>query len=1021
MAAEQVLLFPPFRLDLATERLWRDATVTPLRPKAFAVLRYLITHPERLVTNDELLQAVWPHIVVSEAMPRLCIREIRKALSDDAKRPQFIETSPRRGYRFIAAVTAAPVPSSEFRVPSSHPSPAPNSQHLTPFLVGRESELAQLHRWLDKAFDGERQVVFVTGEPGIGKTTLVDAFLEQLVNDERVWIGQGQCLEQYGEGEAYLPVLEALGQLCRGPEGQRIINVLSQYAPTWLIQMPALVHEVELEALQRKTAGATRERMLREIAEAIEVLTEEKGLVLVCEDLQCSDHTTLDFIAYLARRRAGARLLVIGTYRPAEVVVGEHSLRRIKQDLYAHGYCEELQLKLLTEDDAKEYLRQRLEAKTLPAGIVGQIHQRTEGNPLFIVNVVEYLIQRRLLVEATGQWRCMVSVEDAGVPDSLRQMIEKQIEELDRQEQQVLEAASVAGTEFTVASVAAALESELGAVESVCEELARKSHFLQEGGIAEWPDGTVSERYHFRHALYQNVLYGRIAKARQVRLHRTIGEWQEAGYGKRTREVAAELAMHFERGRDYQRAVQYLQQAGRNAIQRSANMEAIAHLVRGLELLKVLPDTAERTQQELALQITLGVPLIATKSYGAPEVGKAYSRARELCQQIGETPQLFSVLRGLWVFYLVLGELQTSRELGEQLIRLAQRVQDPALLLEAHLAVGAALLWLGELASAREHSELGTALYDPQRYSSHAFLYGHDPGVTCLSSAARGLWALGYPDQALKRNHEATTLAQALSHPFSLASALSLTAMLYQLRQEEQATQECAEAVITLSTKQGFPLWAAFGTILRGWALTQQGKGAEGIVQIRQGLAAFQATGTGLGWPYNLALLAEAHGNTGQAEEGLVVLTEALAVVDKNGERFYEAELYRLKGELTLQSQTSSKQVPDTSRTSQSNSTGIVPQPLNLDPQAEAEACFLKAIEIARQQQAKSLEIRAMMSLVRLRQQQATQDTSRTTQHEARIRLDGDHQMLSQIYGWFTEGFDTKDLQEAKTLLDVLA
>jgi predicted ATPase len=397
---------------------------------------------------------------------------------------------------------------------------------------------------------------------------------------------------------------------------------------------------------------------------------------------------------------------------------------------------------------------------------------------------------------------------------------------------------------------------------------------------------------------------------------------------------------------------------------------------------------------------------MATKGIAAPEVEQAYARARELCQQVGETPQLFPVLVGLFRSYMVRGELQTARELGKHCLSLAQRIQDPALLLEAHMALGPPSTALGEFVSAREHAERGIALYDLQQHRSHAFLYGLDPGMICLSIAAWALWVLGYPDQALKRSHEALTLARELSHPLSLAFALLFASLLRQLHREGRLALEQAEAVITLSTDQGFPQWLSMGTILRGWALAEQSQEEEGIAQLRQGIAANRAVGSGIQFTYYLALLAEAYGKVGQVEEGLSVLAEALAVVEKTGERWYEAELYRLKGTLTLQSQTSLGQVSNKSKASQGKSEVLDAQSPTSKAHAEVKACFLKAIEIARRQQAKSLELRATVSLAHLWQQQGKQTEA--------------HQMLSEVYNWFTEGFDTKDLQEAKALLKEL-
>jgi len=507
----------------------------------------------------------------------------------------------------------------------------------------------------------------------------------------------------------------------------------------------------------------------------------------------------------------------------------------------------------------------------------------------------------------------------------------------------------------------------------------------------EWPDGTVAAHYGFIHALYQEVLYDRVPTGRRIRLHKQIGEREEAGYGERAGEIATELAVHFERGRDAQRAVQYLRLAGENAEQRSAYQEAIAYLTKGLELLKTLPDTPEHTQQELALQTTLGSALIATTGWGAPEMEKAYARARELCQEMGETPQIFPVLIGLWIFYLARAEYKTAHELVEQLFSLVQRQQDISFLLEAHMALGCTLFYLGEFASARAHVEQGIVIYNPQQHNSRAFLYGGaDPVVACLSYAAWALWFLGYPDQSLKRMDEALALAQELSHPFSLALVLNFAARLHQFRRERHATQGWAKAAIILSTEQGFASYLAMGTILQGWALAEQRRGGEGIAQTRQGLATWRATGTEAERPYWLTLLAEAYGKTGRTEEGLVVLVEALDTVNKTGERWHEAELYRLKGELLLAQEGKKEKAKGKNK-----------------ERAEAEACFHQALNIARRQEAKSLELRAVMSLSRLWQKQGKKEEAR--------------QMLAEIYHWFTEGFDTADLKDAKALLETLS
>jgi len=913
-------LFPPFRLDLANERLWHGSRTVPLRPKPFAVLRYLVEHADHLVTKEELLSAVWPGTYVSETVPRVYIRELREVLGDNPAAPQFIETVPGRGYRFIAPLSTAPMQNVKFKMQSASASPLYPFTPASP-LVGREAELVQLYGWLAQALAGERQVVFVTGEAGIGKTAVVEALVEKARGDYGLWIGRGQCIEHHGAGEAYLPVLEALGQLCRGPASPEIIELLDRYAPTWLVQMPWLINVADRERLQRTVIGATRERMLREMAETLEALTARTPLVLWLEDLQGSDYSTLDLIAFLARRQGPARLLLIGTYRPVDINVSGHPLKTLTQDLQVRRQGKELRLEFLTEKAVEEYLLARFDGGVTvdsalrspdmgegqsPLGWLAHlIHQRTDGNPLFMVNVVDYLVAQQVIIEEKGRWELQetLAMVVMDVPESLRLMIERQIEGLNSEERQILEAASVAGIEFSAAVIAAVLAQEVEEVEEHCETLTRRGQFLRAIGVEEWSDGTVTARYRFIHSLYHSILYDRVTAARRARWHRHIGEREETGYGHRVEEITTELAMHFERGRDYQRTVHYLRLAGEKAIRQHAYHEAIIHLNKGLQFLTMLPDTSERHQQEIALQIALGGQLMATKGWGAMEVERVCTRARELCQQIGDTPQLFPVLHGLCRFYSVRPDLPTTCELAEQLMALAQRESDPALLLEAHWIRGFTSFILGDLRAARADLEQGITLYDISQHSAHSLVYGQDPGVSCGAFAAAAAWFLGYPDQAVKKGEAASLLARDLAHPFAQAIALSWTAIVHQLRREERETQEKTEAALKLAGKEGFSFFSAWGTLLQGWAMAEQDYPAEGIVRMQQGLAALQAAGAEVFRPYFLALLAQAYEKAGLIEEGLDALAEALTIVENNGECLYEAELYRLKGQLTLQSQ----------------------------------------------------------------------------------------------------------------------
>jgi len=1002
VGSDERIIFDPFCLDLANECLWRGSRAIKLRPKAFAVLNHLLGHPGQLVTKEQLLNTVWPETFVGDAVLKVTIRQLRDALDDDPKSPRFIETAHRRGYRFIGQIAeSAHAPArdreTKSRVVSVPPLRAAGSP---PRVVGRDEALSRMRGWLEKMLGGERQIVFVTGEAGIGKTALVDMFLRNFAADRSIRIGRGQCLEQYGTSEAYLPILEAIGRLCR--EQPEVVDVLRAHAPLWLLQMPSLVSAADRESLNQAVFGATRERMLREMSEALQALTEQGPLVLILEDLHWSDYSTLDLISFLATQRQAAQLMLIGTYRTVELIVRGHPLKAVKQELLAKQQCEELPVEYLSEDAVAKYLSLRFPTNRFPKELAGLIHERTEGNPLFMVNVVDYLVDEKIIAEYKGHWQLQVELDEVelGVPENIRYLIEKNIERLSEKEQRVLEGASVVGMDCSAVAISAGLDEDVIKIEEVCDGLAQRHHFLLPAYLADLPDGTITPRYRFIHALYLDVLYKRVALTRRSQIHGRIGERGEIIYSDRVGEIAAELAVHFEQARDLTRAVKYLQLAAENAMRRFAYQEAVGLSRRGLELLERLPDTPERAQQELCLHLTLGVPLIATKGYAAPDVGSAYTRARELCQQLGcETPDVSEALWGLWAFYVLRAELGTAREIAEEFLRLSERLPFPGLVMRGHLTMGVTLAQMGEFAPAIEHSEKALSHYDPERHLDDVFYYSQNPGVAIRCHAAWVLWFLGQPDQALERMEEALTLAQQLSEPHGLAHAFFFAAILHQLRREARLAQERAEVAIAVSSEHRLMLYQAHSTIARGWALIEQGN-EEGIEQMRLGIAAHQATGAEVTRPHFLTLLAEALDKTGQTEEGLRVLGKGLDMAHRTGDRYYQAELYRLKGELLL-SQSKGRDL------SQATPEGDVLAQTESRALAQAEECFSQAIKISKRQKAKSLELRAVMGLSRLLQKQGRKEEA--------LR------MLEETFGWFTEGFDTADLIEARALLDNLS
>ncbi len=962
MNQEHSLTFGPFRLETTSGCLWHQDAEVPLRPRSLAMLRYLAERPGRLVTKAEVIQQIWAGTHVSDDVLRASVRDIRRALGDDAAAPQYLETVGRQGYRFLQGGVDIPL------------------QAVGP-VVGRQGEVDRLQDRFGKAVSGERQFVLLSGEPGIGKTTVVNLFLDRIAEQDGVRVAHGQCIVHYGEGEAYQPMLEALGRLAREPGGPEVLSVLQRYAPMWLVQLPALVNSVELERLQRQVQGATQARMMRELCEALEALTTETPLILVFEDLHWSDVSTVELLGAIAQRRESARLFVLGTYRPVDATVHAHALRHVVQELRGRGQCEELAMELLSPEDVTAYVTGRL-GGPVSATLNRLISWRSEGNPLFVVNLIDHLLQQKALIQPDDQWVVNPERQElvATIPEGLRPLIMRRLEALSSEVYRALEVASVAGIEYDTAAVAAALQQDVDDVEAVYESLATKGHFIEGRELSEWPDGTLSGRYRFQHALYHQVLYEQVGSARRAQVHLRLGNRLEAGYEDRAHEIAVELAIHFEQGRDVRRAVQYLQAAGNSAQKRSAHVEAIGHFTTGLELLHVLPDATERWQHELTLQLSLGGALHITKGQAAPELEHAYRRARALCEQLGNTPQLFPVLFGLFRFYDGRAQLQTARALGEQLLAVARQTQDPRFLMMAHFVLGRTHVILGGFAVARTHLEESLAHFDSEQdYVPVAGITNQDPRVAAQAHEAVALWFLGYPEQALVRMRAALSLAQTLGDPFRLTYALTWNAVLHLFRREGHATQRRAEEAIALADEQGFAWSSAQARFCRGWALREQGLGAEGVVEIRQSLSAWRATGAEVGVSLVLAQLAQAYGQMGQAEEGLAVLSEAQASMNKTEERWWEVELHRLQGELLLS--------------------------LSLDKHAEAEACFHQALHIARHQQAKSWELRASTSLSRLWQSQGKRQDA--------------YDLLISVYEWFNEGFDTADLMEAKVLLQI--
>jgi predicted ATPase len=617
------------------------------------------------------------------------------------------------------------------------------------------------------------------------------------------------------------------------------------------------------------------------------------------------------------------------------------------------------------------------------------ILDKTQGTPFFMEEIVQELMEQGVLKhEASVGWVMThpTITTVLHIPTTVQGVLAARIDRLAPDEKALLQQLSVIGRQFPLGLIRQVITQPEADLYRFLSSLQRKEFLYEQPAFPE-------VEYIFKHALTQEVAYGTVLQERRKRLHERTGQALEVLYAATLHEHYSDLAHHYSRSGNAAKAVEYLSLAGQQAARQSANADAITHLTSALELLKILPDTTVRARQELALHLSLGASLIATKGFSAAEVEQTYTRAQGLCLQVGEPLQVAQVLFGLWAFNVVRGNHTAALALGKQFLPVAHRQQDSTLSLVVHTVVGTTLHLLGEFTPAQAHLGQAGACYDPEHHRDLAYHVGQDPGLLALTYTAQTLWCRGYPDQALARVRHALSVAQALAHPFSLVVTLDYVALVHLLRREGQEAHAQTEALLTLAHEHGFAFWLGFGTSLRGLALIERAvqsgareEGEAGLGQLREGLAVMQATGAGVFAPLFLGVVAQGYGQGGQAEEGLRVVAEALAMVEKNDERWNEAELYRIKGTLTLQ------------RKVESGEWKV--------EEAEAEECFLKAIEIARKQQAKSLELRATTSLARLWQQQGKQ-------HEARS-------MLADTYNWFTEGFDTKDLQEAKALLDSL-
>jgi len=837
----------------------------------------------------------------------------------------------------------------------------------TPF-VGRGAELVVLRERMAQVRQGQGQVVLLSGDAGMGKSRLVQRVKTALVEDGFTPIEYWGS--PYYQHTALHPVLEWLQRCVHGdgdtPGPERITRLeqLIQQARLDLPEhLPLLAALVPLDLPEERylapqlTPQRQRQRTLETLMALLLGLAERQPVFLMVEDLHWLDPTTLEWLGMVIDQGPTTPLFTLLTCRPT-----------FSSPWGDRTHVTRLTLPRLTAQQVTQMV-QWLGGDRLSAAQLRHIVTQTDGVPLFVEEVTKFVLAAQRLQGSTSRPASSGTALEVPIPATLRDALMARLDQFGPAKGTAQLGATI-GREFPAALLQAMTPLEEDVVRQDLKQLV-EAELLYQRGVG------ATAVYQFKHALIQEAAYASLLRRTRQHYHQHIAQVLETQFPDTVATQPELLAQHYTEAGLTEQAIPYWQRAGQQASDRSANLEAISHFTTGIELLKTLPETPEHTQQALTLYIALGAVLQMAKGLAAPEVERAYTQARTLCQQVGETQELFPVLFGLWRVYLLRPQLHTARELGETLLHLAHRAHDPALSVIAHYALGVTWVWLGALPAARLHLEEGIACYTPDQRHAPVFRIGQDLGVGCRGNAAQTLWLLGYPDQALTRLHEALALAQELSHSYSLAWVqCCVAAFVSQFRRDVAAVHEYAEATVALSTEQGFAQWAAWGTSFRGWALAMQGQGKEGMAQVRQGIAAWRATGSALTAPYLYTLLADVSAHLGHPEDGLQALAEAHALVEQHEERWWEAEVHRLRGVLLLRQ--------------------------TLTQQEEAEAYLQQALAVARRQQAKSLELRVAMSLARLWQQQGKRAEAR--------------ELLAPIYGWFTEGFDTADLQEARAL-----
>ena len=948
--------FDRFELDEANARLLRDGTAVTLRPTPFAVLCALVRQPGSLLTTNALLDEVWGHQFVTDSVLRTAISELRTALDDDVRKPRFIATVSRRGYRFIASPSAIPA------APGVQPIVSGLATVRAPYFIGRAEPLSRLHRAWDIACSGKRAIVWVAGEPGVGKTTLIEHFVATLGD---VAVARGQCVEHYGAGEPYLPVLEALSELCRNDS--TLVALLRAVAPTWLLQLPWLSTADEREALRRELAGVSPDRMLREMGEVLDRSGERRPLLLVTEDLHWGDRATIQLIDYVARRRGSARLMWLASFRLAEVVALDHPLNPLRHELRLHDLCEEIVLDPFSEREVADYVAERSPAIGSDEAFVRALHERTDGLPLFVASVMTEVITRA--AQAGDDAAPGLQLAKIAVPENLAAIIDHYIAKLTSDQRLVLSAAAVCGIEFCVDTISGALERDALWVDQTCDELAREQLWLV-ASRAEADSNAAELPYSFRHALFRQVLYERTAPSARAQLHREIGAALERERATRPSITAAELATHFERGGDAMTAVRYHAEAAEAALANFSPEECMRIIDRASPLLEQAPDGPERS----ALQVTIGTlyGLAATRVLGAgSEAKSALQRAYALLDEVPQHPIRGRLLHGFGFMLTLRAEYAEALAVADRAEGLGSTTDDPLLLSTACTVHGQVDQLQGRSRSARTWLERGLALAERLDVGPGEFLV--DPQVALLGLLAVPLLHLGSVEQARASLERAYVRARDREWPMARLAALWYSALFEVRLGKAERVGALADEMHALVDEFALAHGRTACQWFRGWADARMGQPRDGYRRIREAYEDNTRLGMLAGGSEVLGYATEALVLAGDWDGAQRELEDALQVADTLGERVYLPQLLVMQAALARAR----------------------------GDRAAADAAIRRAIAEARAQEAPWLELMALIELC--------------DRHSATAK---DRRALAALLDQLPEALNTPAAGKARALLD---